>query len=129
MLSNVSYKNVFLIDGIGAIITAIMLGIVLSSFQPYFGMPQEILYGLAAVAVAFAVYSLSCYLWVGSNWKPFLRGIAIANTSYCIITLSLIVVLWSSLTLLGKAYFIGEIALVMTLVKYEWDKTSSVPAK
>ena len=123
MILNLSYKKFFLLDGIGAVVTALMLAMVLSSLEPLFGMPRDILYWLAAAAGCFAVYSFSCYLFLKENWKPFLQVIAIANSAYCALTLILIIILWENLTLLGMIYFIGEILLVMTLVRLEWKKS------
>jgi hypothetical protein len=123
-LLKLSYQKFFLIDGIGAVLTASMLAFVLPPFQSYIGMPYPILNILAMAAAAFAAYSLTCFLLVAENWKPYLRGIAIANSSYCIATLLLIIYLWQELTLLGIAYFFGEIILVMSLVRIEWLKTN-----
>ncbi len=119
-----SYRNFFLLDGIGAIVTAFMLAVVLGNFQPIFGMPNEILYWLAGAAVCFAFYSFSCYLFLKGNWKPFLQVIAIANTAYCLMTLMLGIVHRECLTLLGAGYFVGEIIVVMTLVRFEWMKVN-----
>jgi hypothetical protein len=119
MLKNVSYKNIFLIDGMGAVLTALLLSQLLARLVPVFGMPSAILYPLAAIAACFAIYSLLCHLLVKKNWKPFLRGIAVANTLYCLTTLGWVIYLWNSLTWLGIAYFLGEILIVMTLVRVE----------
>lgn len=119
MVQNLTPRQLFLIDGIGAIVTALLLSQVLARWQPLFGMPREILYVLAAIAGGFAVYSLLCHLRLTDRWKPYLRAIAIANTLYCLVTLGLVVYLRASLTWLGIAYFIGEIAVVMTLVSVE----------
>jgi hypothetical protein len=89
MLKNVSYKNIFLIDGMGAVLTALLLSQLLARLVPVFGMPSAILYPLAAIAACFAIYSLLCHLLVKKNWKPFLRGIAVANTLYCLTDIGL----------------------------------------
>ncbi len=120
MKINISAKNIFLLDGIGAIITSLLLSQVLGRFESIFGMPQDILYVLASIAVGFAIYSLSCHLWIKDHFSNYLKGIAIANKVYCTITLILIIFLRESLTWLGIAYFTGEILVVMGLVSIEW---------
>ena len=60
-------KKVFLLDGVGAIITGLMLSQVLARFVPLFGMPANLLFILSGLAFCFALYSLSCYLLVVEN--------------------------------------------------------------
>ena len=120
MLKYLSFKNIFLVDGIGAIITALLLSQLLARFEPVFGMPKEVLYLLAGIAACFAVYSLSVHFLIKENRKPYLMGIAVANTLYCSATLVLVIYLNQSLTWLGIAYFISEIITVMSLVRVEF---------
>ena len=112
-------KQLFLIDSLGAVLTAFMLGVVLVQFEAVFGMPCSVLYVLALVACGFAVYSFCCYLFVGKNWRPFLSIIAIANLIYCCVTLFLVLYLWQKLTVFGVGYFLGEIIVIVTLVVVE----------
>lgn len=119
MFRNITVKQIFLIDSLGAVLTAVLLSQVLVRLVPFFGMPESILYLLAGIAACFALYSFTCYLLVKDNWRPFLLGIAIANTLYCMVTFSLVVYLFNSMTALGIAYFIGEIILVLGLVALE----------
>ena len=124
MFANLTYKQLFLIDAIGAIITAFLLSQLLGNFVSVFGMPTDILYPLAGIAAFFALYSYACYLWVTKDWRLFLKGIATANTIYCLLTLGLVIYRWESLTWWGIAYFIGEIIVVMSLVSVEWKKSN-----
>lgn len=110
----------FLIDGLGAILTSLLLSQVLARFEAVFGMPRDILWLLAGVAACFAVYSISCHLFLTKNGKPYLQGIAVANMIYCLTTLGLVLYLWASLTYLGLAYFIGEMIIILILVKLEF---------
>lgn len=112
----------FLLDGLGAVLTALLLSQVLARFESVFGMPKDIVYLLALAAAVFALYSLLCYRLDPQSWRPFLRGIAVANTVYCITTLGLVIYWWPSLTWLGIAYFLGEIAIVMSLVVLEFKR-------
>lgn len=119
MRQKLSYDNIFLIDGIGALLTATLLSQVLARWVPVFGMPQAILYVLAGLAGGFAVYSLACHFWLQPRRAAFLKGIALANTLYCVLTLGLVICLSGTLTPLGIVYFLGEIMVVMGLVSLE----------
>ena len=112
-------KRLFLIDGLGAFLTAFMLGVVLANFESSFGMPLKTLYFLTFLAGIFCFYSFCCYFFVSDNWRPFLKVIAVANTLYCCITLGLVFYYYQNLTLLGVVYFFGEIGVVMGLVVVE----------
>lgn len=116
----ISPKRLFLIDGLGALLTASLLLFLLARFEPLFGMPRQILHILSSVAAVFAVYSLACHLLVRRNPKAFLRLIAVANAAYCAATAVLVYRHSSRLTALGLAYFIGEIIVIGILVHLEW---------
>lgn len=118
---NLDLKKLFLIDGLGALVTALLLSQVLARFESVFGMPREILWVLAGIAGCFAVYSFLCHLFIEENGQPYLKGIAVANTVYCITTLGLVIYLNESLTYLGIAYFIGEIFIILILVRLEFN--------
>lgn len=112
----INSKNIFLIDGIGAIITATSLGVVLPYFQKYFGMPKNILFVLSAIALIFSIYSIFCNFLPGNKIRDYLKIICFANFTYCILSLILIIIYSEKLTLLGHIYFIGEIIIVLSLV-------------
>ncbi|MCG5056098.1 MAG: hypothetical protein KA712_24360 [Myxococcales bacterium] len=114
-----SLRTLFLIDGIGALASALALGLVLPTFASAFGMPKRFLYLLSATAACFALYSLWCHRYAKSGRAPLLRGIAIANAAYCMFTLGLLVMFREQLTALGKLYFGGEIAVILCLVFIE----------
>ena len=113
-------RRLFLIDGMGALLSAISLGVVLPYWQPLFGMPVRVLLPLAAVALGFAFYSLGCYWRFPGRWRAWLRGIAMLNITYILATLFLTVLHWAELTLWGKLYFVGEAIVVLSLAAIEW---------
>lgn len=115
-----SPKRIFLIDGLGALVTAFFLICILARFQTSFGMPKKSLYVLSSIAIFFSIYSLSCYWLLKRSMGTFLLLIAVANTLYCILTIILLEYYASSLTLLGFAYFICELAIILTLVVIEF---------
>ena len=112
-------KKLFLIDGIGAFVSAFFLGVVLVSLQKYIGLPKNILYVLAIIPVFFAVYSFSCYFFLKKNQSRFLKDIAIANLLYCCTTISLLIYFYQSLTILGLVYFILELLIVVAIIRLE----------
>lgn len=112
--------KIFLLDSLGALLTTILIGVVLTNFQDYIGMPLDILFTLAGVALIFCVYSISCFVFLKKNWKPFLKAIAIANLLYCLATTVLIITFYPQLTILGLLYFIGEIIVIVVLVYFEF---------
>jgi len=125
MKVKLSYKQLFLLDGLGAVVTALMLAAVLPLFKTAIGVPLTHLHGLAIGAAGLAVYSFSCYALLVRRWQPYLKIIAVLNTLYCVLTFSMVVYLWGTITWLGVAYFLGEIALVQLLVRLEWQKATA----
>ncbi|MEP1033040.1 hypothetical protein [Ekhidna sp.] len=119
-ISKLSAKRLFLIDGIGATASAIFLGIILVRFNEWIGMPVNVLYILAALAVVFGCYSLSCHFLSILNWRSWLRLIAIVNLLYCLTTLILLIWYIDLLTPLGISYFTLEIAIIIILVSLEF---------
>ncbi len=112
--------KMFLIDGVGALVSAFFLGFVLTSFQAHIGMPIYILTFLSLIALLFAVYSLISCLWVKQNHRFFLRIITYANFIYCLITGGMIIIFQNQLTLIGFCYFLVEIFLILSLVFLEF---------
>jgi hypothetical protein len=112
-------NTIFLTDGIGALLTALLLGGVLARWEAFFGMPKSVLYPLAAVGLLLAAYSLSCYFFKVKRWKPFLLGIALANLAYCLVSLALVAMFFERLTALGVVYFVSEVCVVGVLAGIE----------
>ncbi|BBM83753.1 hypothetical protein UABAM_02107 [Candidatus Uabimicrobium amorphum] len=109
-------KNIFLIDGLGALLSAALLGIVLPLF--HVGIPTTTLYLLALIAFVFSLYSLRCH-FVKSQRNLWLKLIMTANLLYCALTLFLVVYHWSTMTYIGAIYFLGEISIIVILVWIE----------
>jgi len=113
-------RKLFLLDGIGAVVSAFSLGIVLMNLQQYIGMPKEKLFYLAIAPCFFAAFSFFCYLRKQKKWRKLLSIIAVANLIYCIITFALLFIDQATLKPLGYTYFILEIIIVVTLVYVEF---------
>ena len=102
-------KKIFLLDGVGALVSAFFL---------------NVLYLLAIIPCFFAVYSFYCHFVLKNNWSVFLKIIAVANLSYCILTIGLLFVYYQSLSVLGLLYFLVEQMLIGTLIALEFKASS-----
>lgn len=112
-------KKLFLIDGFGAIVSAILLGIVLVKFERFFGIPKATLYFLASLPCLFATYDFYCYRKIDRNLGQFLKRIAIVNLLYCCLSIGLAVYHYQEITYLGWAYIVNEIIIVVVLAMIE----------
>lgn len=112
-------KTLFLVDGLGAFVTALFLFGILRTFHELFGMPEVVVTYLSVIAAIFSLYSVSCFLLLKTNWRPFLRIISTANLLYCCLTGALVIYYFQKLTVLGISYFLAEIILICGLVKIE----------
>lgn len=120
------HRNIFLIDGIGAMMSTVMLGAILPAFQEYIGMPRSTLYLLAVGAAFFALYSLGSFCFADVKQKKWLLLIMIANLSYCVLTAGLVMYYRELMTLFGVVYFTGEIIVIVALVAYERKVLKSI---
>lgn len=115
---NLSLQTVFLIDGVGAFVSAVMLGFVLTTFESFFGMPAKVLYILSAIAFLFAVYS-----FINAARKNCtacnLKLIALANLLYCALTFVLMLTNFQQISKYGLLYFTGEIIIIVSLALFE----------
>lgn len=112
-------KNLFLVDSLGALCTALLLSLLLAQMHSTFGMPPNVLYVLSFLAGIFALYSFICYRTTPGNWKFYLKIIAIANLLYCCLTIGLMYYFYEQLTAFGLGYFILEIGIVVILAGIE----------
>lgn len=113
-------SHIFLLDSTGAAITIFFLSVVLTNFQTYFGLPQNVLYNLSAIALLFVAYSFSCFLVRPSNRQLYLKIVAVANACYCLLIAAVVVYYYPLLTGLGVLYFFLESVVIIALVSIEW---------
>lgn len=114
-----SPQKLFLIDGIGAMLSAFLLGVVLIKLEWLFGIPSSILYLLAAFPLFFAVYDYYSYQQSSSIQKKLLKGIALLNILYCCLSIGLTVYHQAVITYWGWIYIIFEVIIVMVLAFLE----------
>lgn len=112
-------KKLFLIDGLGAILSAFLLGFVLVKLESVFGIPSTTLYFLAAIPVFFACYDLYCSRKNNDNLGQLLIGIAIMNLTYCCISIGFAFYHFGTITVFGWSYITMEILIIVTLAIVE----------
>ncbi|MEO1260508.1 MAG: hypothetical protein AAFZ15_17055 [Bacteroidota bacterium] len=119
IIKRLAPKKLFLIDGIGALLSAFLLGAIWTRFENIFGMPRSALYILALLPCFFAIYDFICYFKIKENWSPFLKVIAFANLLYCLISIGFLFNHYQQLTVLGLIYFFLELLIVILLAGIE----------
>lgn len=112
-------KKLFLIDGCGAILSAIILGIIMPQFVTLFGIPKSTLYFLATLPCLFAIYDFYCYFKINKNFKKYIKAIAYVNIIYCCLSILLAIHHIQVITNLGWVYIIIEILIVFMLAMIE----------
>lgn len=113
-------KKMFLTDSVGALLSALLLTVVLVPLEPWFGMPEDVLYVLSAIACCYAVYSACCYFFITFNWRSYLKAIAIANVLYGLLTIGIAVFFSGSIKLPALIYFSLELLVLSFLIILEW---------
>jgi len=116
----VKIRQFFIIDGLGALLSSFMLGIILVKFEMYFGIPKPVLYQLAFWPILFAIYDFMCYVFAKKNLHNLLKTIAILNVCYCVYSLVMAFSHSDAIKSLGWIYIVLEILVVLIIVKMEW---------
>ena len=117
-LSN-NAKVVFLIDAIGALLSALFIFIILNYFENQIGLPAKTLIFLIIIAIVLSIFSFCCYLFQNNNLKQNLKVISRENILYCILTIFTLFAYRQVITKLGLLYFIFEIFIIFLIVKVE----------
>ncbi len=111
-------QKLFLLDGLGALFSAVMLGIVFVELEMYIGIPKATCHLLAFIPCLFVVYDFFCYHFVRSI-GPFLQIIGIMNIAYVLLSVSLAMLHIESITFMGFGYLFLEIVMVLFLTVVE----------
>jgi len=122
-------KKVFLIDGLGALLSIFLLGCVLPRLEKYIGMPEQTLYLLASLPCLFVIYNLCSFFIKEISTSILIKVIAIANMSYCTISIVAVSYHFQKLTYLGITYFAMEIILILLLAIIELKIASVLKTK
>jgi hypothetical protein len=119
MIKQLDPRKLFLIDSIGAVVTALLTGVLLAQFESFFGVPAQTLYLLSIAPVLYAVYSLVCYLRFPASWRMLMRIIASANLLYVIVVNVWMLFFQPGITGWGIMYFVGEFFIVAGIAAIE----------
>jgi len=112
-------KLLFAVDGVGALLSAFTLGIVLPIFQTWIGLPFPILFSLSLLALSYAIYSLVNAFGI-IHYRPLWLKITIfGNIFYCATAGVLLGTFANQITALGAAYFLGELVIILGLAVVE----------
>lgn len=112
-------RLLFAVDGVGALLSAVTLGLVLPVFQAWIGLQLSVLFLLAIGALALAIYSLVNAFGI-ILYRPIWLKITIAgNIFYCATTAMLLIAFSGQITALGAAYFLGELVIILALATIE----------
>lgn len=120
------HHRLFLLDGLGALLSAGLIAGLLIPRATTFGMPWQTLLLLAALALGLAVYSLSCYRVRPVRWPGFLKSIAVANLTYCLGTIAALIFYREQITTWGLAYFAGECVVILALAGLEFGASKNL---
>jgi hypothetical protein len=113
-------ENAFLIDGIGAAISALLLILIIAPFESFFGFPSEGAIYLAILPMVFCLYSLTCHFLKPKYWSIFLKCIAIGNILYCVFTITMAIYFFQQISIFGIIYFLNEKFIIIPLAIWEW---------
>lgn len=109
-----------MLDGTGALLSALCLGLLLPALQPHIGMPLWVLYVLALLALSLTFYSFGHFLFSDHTRPRGLRGLISLNLSYCLCSFYFMCRYWAALSIWGVAYFLTEKLVILALVYLEW---------
>lgn len=113
-------KQLLIVDSAGALITFVMLLLIGKFFSIQFGLSKTIINILSLAALLIFLYSSTCYLTLRTVRWPVISSVALINSLYCFLTLSLMIYLHSEITLWGILYFSVEIIIIIFLIIIEY---------
>lgn len=108
-------KKIFLLDGIGALVTSFILMVIIRQNTVLFGVLPSACVKLSAIAFVFCLYSFTCYFLAKENRKSLLKVIALANIAYCMVTVLLLSQFYERLTPVAYTYFTCELGIITGL--------------
>jgi hypothetical protein len=119
-------KHLFLMDGIGALVSVFLLGVVLVRFSELVGLDEGTLLLLASFPCIFAGYDFLCFFFVSESYSRFIIIIVVANSLYCLLSIGLAFYHSSTLTLIGWSYILVEVLVILTLSFVEYKVARSI---
>lgn len=119
-LMKLSIKNIFFIDGVGALLSFVVTSLILPFFSRFIGVPSQILWILGIIAFFLALYSLFCYFYLRDLSRGrYLKALIFMNLLYVVIIGGLLS-MSTTATVYGSIYFILEAIIILSLVFVEY---------
>ena len=119
-------SRLFLLDGIGATLSAALLLLLHFVFQVTNGLPPLIVYALVAAALFLSAYSLTCSWLLRRCHARYLRVIALLNGTYLLTVWILLVLYCSRLHPILIICFILESVVLGFLIYLELKVTNQL---
>jgi hypothetical protein len=111
-------KNIYLLDGIGALMSLSLTGLILPYFSTLLGLSEKTLYFLACFPLIYCGFSLSCYFFVKNFKRWMIKTIIFANGLYCLVSGAIIFSL-PDIKIWGILLLISEIIVVAFVIAVE----------
>lgn len=113
-------KKFFLLDGMGALLSSILLAFVLPPLENHLGFPASTLYFLACFPVLFLGFDAYSYLKMDNKTGHRLKTIAALNLFYCFLSMGFAFYHYHTLSNWAWGYILLEISAILVLVRMEW---------
>lgn len=115
-------RKLFLVDGLGALLSFSCLSSIALFFPEWIGLPEKSFLILCIFAFLLSVYSLTMASLKREVSGYFFRILAIANSTYCLVSIYFLVSNWVQITPFGVTYLTLEKLVVGILVYFEIKK-------
>lgn len=120
-------RRLLLLDGAGALVSALALGVWLPPRADWFGAAPWALRGLAAYALGLVIADGVFVFARAQAPRRALRAIALANLGYLVFTAVVLLGDGVALRVWGALYIVAEAAVVAVLVTLETRAASADP--
>lgn len=111
-------KNIFLVDGVGATLSALSTGLLLPLLYQWTGVPLHVSLPLAFLGFLFAACSVSCFWFVQQPRPALLMAMMGANLFYCAVSIAIIVNL-DGIKDWGRAFLFAEALAIAAIIVLE----------
>jgi len=111
-------RNIFLVDGLGALLSATFTGLMLTRYSLFLGINVATLQALSLLPLAFSIYSFGCYFLIKRTKPWMLLAIIAVNSLYCLISLA-IILFREKITWRGQTLLSAEIVVILFVIFLE----------
>jgi hypothetical protein len=122
----IAARSIFIIDGIGAILTSLFMFFLLAPNHDFIGIPKHHLVTFGKIAVVLGFYSFSTFFGFKRPGPLFFYLISFFNLGYLLYTTTILIHQIHLVKIWGWLYFSGEIAILFALIVVEWQTARNV---